>query len=160
MDRPLPGWPEDFQPQCIAHISFNVNATTYFGENILVLGNKITLGSTLFFDAPKLNADNYPIWSLTVDVPVNTLISYEYVRAEAGNAVFIYENNERTVTTGGCGEVITVYDTITTVSGSPPSARLLRRSSSLRLGRLSSTARETGGKHEGSTWPQSPRPTV
>ncbi|TKA61584.1 hypothetical protein B0A49_12264 [Cryomyces minteri] len=114
--RPIAGFPADFQPQCKSQITFNVQATTFFGENILVQGNVVTLGAGDMSNAVMLSPANYPTWSMTVDVPANTSVSYSYVRWEGG-ASYIYESQNRTVTTGGCGSSQTVNDTITTASG-------------------------------------------
>ncbi|KAK1810916.1 hypothetical protein LTR12_014715 [Friedmanniomyces endolithicus] len=41
--RNISGFPADFQPQCKAEVTFNVNATTCFGGNILVFGSAVTI---------------------------------------------------------------------------------------------------------------------
>ncbi|KAK4981167.1 hypothetical protein LTR28_003416 [Elasticomyces elasticus] len=91
-------------------------ATTFFGENILVQGNVVSLGAGDMSNAVMLSSATYPIWSMTVDVPANAAISYSYVRWEGG-ASYIYESQNRTVTAGGCGSMETVHDNITTASG-------------------------------------------
>ena len=114
---PLPGFPESLQPECHATVTFNVNATTFLGENILVFGDVVTLGSGEIERAPGLNADNYPIWSQTIDMPAVATISYKYVRAEP-DGTFIYENHTSHLGTGDCGTNLVVNDTIMTES--PP----------------------------------------
>lgn len=124
---PIPGFPADFQPQCVAHVSFNVNASTYFGENILILGSVASLGENEVGNAAPLNANNYPIWNAVIDLPTHTTVTYQYVRAESGGS-YIYESTNRTITTGGCdGTVQVVNDIITTAQGTPPSSRLVKR---------------------------------
>ncbi|KAI1317765.1 putative alpha-glucosidase [Xylariaceae sp. FL0255] len=119
--RPIPGFPEDFQPQCHADVTFNVYAETYFGENIYVFGNAATIGKgDEVKDSVLLSATTYPIWSQTVDLPANTEVTYQYLRLESDGS-YIYENINRTVTTGGCGSVSSTNDTITTAEGTPPS---------------------------------------
>jgi len=81
--RPIPGFPADFQPECKAVVTFNVNATTFYGENILVFGSAITIGSwTNIWNAVEMSAATYPIWSASIDMPANTNVTYQYVRAE------------------------------------------------------------------------------
>ncbi|TKA63184.1 hypothetical protein B0A55_11457 [Friedmanniomyces simplex] len=111
--RPITGFPTDFQPQCKSRITFNVQATTFFGEDILVQGNVVTLGAGDMSNAVMLSPADYSIWSMLINVPANTSVSYSYVRWKGG-ASYMYESQNRTVTTGGCGSSQTVHDNITT----------------------------------------------
>jgi len=122
---PIPGFPADFQPQCVAHVSFNVNASTYYGENIVLLGSAITLGDgDIKNGAAPLSPNNYPIWNAVIDLPLNTVVTYQYVRTESGGG-YIYENANRTITTGGtCGIMQVVNDVIITAQGVPPSSKV------------------------------------
>lgn len=123
----IPGFPEDFQPQCVAQVSFNVNASTYYGENIVVDGSAVTLGEGNADNSAPLSAENYPIWSATIDLPTDTVVTYQYVRTETDGS-YIYESTNRTITTGGCnGTVQTVYDVITTAEGTPATKRSLNK---------------------------------
>lgn len=121
--RPIPGFSESFQPQCRAVINFNVNATTFFGENILILGSAITLGNDNIVNAAPLGANNYPIWSASIDMPANGTFTYQYLRAQP-DGTFIYESTNRTITTGGCDSVGSTQDSITT--SSPPQSKFKR----------------------------------
>jgi len=110
----------------VALVQFNVNASTYFGENILILGNALVIGNGNVGDAPILSPNNYPIWNTLAQLPINSLITYQYVRIEEDGS-YIFENINRTVQTGGCdGSVVTTHDTITTAQGIPPS-RMAKR---------------------------------
>lgn len=113
----LPGFPADFQPMCHTQVTFSVKAKTFLGENIAVYGDVVTIGSTDIWNAVELNADNYPVWTGTVDMPANMQISYQYIRVEP-DGTYVYEDQNRTLTTGACGSSQTVNDTITT--NSPP----------------------------------------
>jgi len=94
-----------------------VTANTYNGENIIMLGNASTIGNGNIANAPGLSANTYPVWQATVDFPVNSTFSYQYIRTESDGS-YIYENVVRTVTTGTCNGVVqVVHDTITTSSG-------------------------------------------
>jgi alpha-glucosidase len=99
--RPIPGFSDNFQPQCKAVVTFNVNATTFQGENIIILGSSITLGNDNIVNAAPLSPNNYPIWSAAIDMPANSTFTYQYVRSQP-DGTFIYENTNRTVTTEGC----------------------------------------------------------
>lgn len=107
------------------HVSFNVNASTYYGENIVLLGSAITLGAgDIQNGAAPLSPNNYPIWNAVIDLPINTVVTYEYVRTESGGG-YIYENVNRTLTTGGtCGSMQVVNDVITTAQGTSPSSKV------------------------------------
>lgn len=119
----IPGFPADFQPQCVAQVSFNVDANTNFGENIVVVGSAITLGEGNVHNSAALSANNYPIWGAIIDLPTNTTITYEYVRTET-DGTYIYENTNRTLTTGGCNDTVQVVnDVITTSSETTASKR-------------------------------------
>ncbi|KAK0269426.1 hypothetical protein LTR91_020502 [Friedmanniomyces endolithicus] len=124
--RNISGFPADFQPQCKAEVTFNVNATTFFGENILVFGSAVPIGGgNDIMNAVTLGTADYPIWSATIDMPPNTVVTYQYVRVEPGSS-YIYEATNRTITTGDCGSTNqTTNDTITT--SSPPSSKKVKR---------------------------------
>ncbi|EME86507.1 glycoside hydrolase family 31 protein [Pseudocercospora fijiensis CIRAD86] len=123
--RNISGFPADFQPICKAQVTFNVDASTFFGENILVYGSAVTIGNNGGASgAAPLNANNYPIWSATVDMPANTEVTYQYVRSEP-DGTFIYEDQNRTLTTGDCGSIFSTSDESIT-SSSPPQAKKKR----------------------------------
>lgn len=126
--RPIAGFPADFQPQCKAEVTFNVNANTFYGENIIVFGNASTIGGPdgEIMNAAPLNADSYPVWSATIDMPANTVVSYQYVRAEP-NGSYIFEANNRTITTGGCNSTSQTSTSNITTSSPPQSNSKVRR---------------------------------
>ncbi|KAI1264227.1 carbohydrate-binding module family 20 protein [Xylariaceae sp. FL1019] len=68
--------------ECTTNVRFNVNASTYYGENIFVSGNSSDLGAFDFANAWPLDATGYPIWSATLALTPGQTISYVYVRAE------------------------------------------------------------------------------
>lgn len=127
--RPIAGFGPAFQPKCVAEVSFTVNATTYNGENIYILGSSPTLGEGDPHNAVALSADNYPEWQVTVQMPVNGTFSYEYLRKESDGS-WISEKKNRTITTGNCNSgVQQVSDSISTASGPH------KRSDSLQIAR-------------------------
>ena len=116
--RAIPGFGPDFQPTCVASVSFTVYAETYLGENIYLLGSSPTLGEGNVHNSVAMSADNYPEWQVTVQMPNNGTFTYEYVRRELDGS-WIYESKNRTITTGDCNTGLQmVSDNITTSSGS------------------------------------------
>ncbi|KAI0409703.1 carbohydrate-binding module family 20 protein [Xylaria palmicola] len=71
---------------CTSNVRFEVNATTYYGENVLVAGNTTDLGSWDLSNAWPLDASRYtdqrPLWSATIALTAGQAISYAYVRQE------------------------------------------------------------------------------
>ncbi|KAJ3733829.1 glucoamylase [Lentinula guzmanii] len=61
-------------------VTFNVDATTVFGENIYICGSVDALQNWDPDTALILSAANYPIWSITVNLPANTQVQYKYIR--------------------------------------------------------------------------------
>ncbi|KAK4551744.1 hypothetical protein LTR86_010937 [Recurvomyces mirabilis] len=130
--RPIPGFPADFQPQCKTEVTFNVNASTFYGENILLLGSAVTLGSNDISNSVPLSASNYPTWRITVDMPASGTFTYQYVRAEPDGS-YVYEQKNRTFTTGPCNSTNSTQDTITTTSP-PTSSKMIKRDSLVAYG--------------------------
>ena len=91
---------------CTSSVTFNVNATTYFGENIYVTGDVEALGDWNPSIAAPMSAGGYtaerPLWTLTRDLPASTNVSYKYLRQESDGS-YIYEDVNRTLTTNACG---------------------------------------------------------
>lgn len=109
----MEGWPADFQPSCVTDVTFDVTAKTTYGEDIVILGNTVTLGSGDPIKTVSMDGDNAPAWTLTLEQPANTEITYQYVRYES-DGTYIYEQKNRTFMTGGCGSSHTLHDKITT----------------------------------------------
>ena len=142
--RPIPGFPADFQPQCKAEVTFNVNASTFFGENIVILGSASTIGSFDPSGAAALGANNYPIWSATIDMPVDTVVTYQYLRSEP-DGTYVYENINRTITTGPCNSTDqSTHDTITTVSPTTSAKRAVLNARSSPLDKRQASSEPTG----------------
>ncbi|KAI1757169.1 carbohydrate-binding module family 20 protein [Xylaria castorea] len=71
---------------CTSNVRFEVNATTYFGENLLVAGNTTDLGSWSIGNAWPLDASGYtdqrPLWAATIALTAGETVNYAYVRQE------------------------------------------------------------------------------
>lgn len=69
------GAPAD-TPTCTVVITFNLNASIFFGENIYMTGNTTELGSWQPNDALPRSASGYtstrPLWSFTVELPASS----------------------------------------------------------------------------------------
>ncbi|WP_433360069.1 carbohydrate-binding module family 20 domain-containing protein [Actinoplanes sp. CA-142083] len=80
-------------------VTFAVNATTVWGENIYVLGNRAELSNWNTSGGVALSSATYPVWRGTVNLPVNTSVEYKYVKKN-GSAVTWESGANRTLTTG------------------------------------------------------------
>ncbi|KAI2635330.1 family 15 glycosyl hydrolase [Xylaria nigripes] len=89
--------------ECTSNVRFQVNATTYFGENIKITGNTTDLGSWNLGTAWPLDAADYsdvrPIWSGTFALLAGESISYKYVRQENCGQNAIWESGDNRVLT-------------------------------------------------------------
>ena len=83
---------------------FNVNATTYWGQNVYVVGNIAQLGNWSPGQAVPLSAAGYPIWSGTVQLPPSTTIEFKYIKIDGGNVVW-ESGSSRVLTTPASGSV-------------------------------------------------------
>ncbi|KAI0304306.1 glucoamylase [Multifurca ochricompacta] len=76
-----------------ASVTFNVQATTQFGENIFLSGSVDALENWSSDNALPLSAAAYPVWSITVNVPANTNIQYKYIRKFNGGVTWESDPN-------------------------------------------------------------------
>lgn len=93
---------------CTSTVLFEVNATTYYGENVYLVGNASDLGAWNIDDALPLVASQYsaerPLWFLSVPLDAGQTVSYGYVRGEDCGQDWIYESVNRTVVVPACVE--------------------------------------------------------
>ncbi|MFW6692324.1 carbohydrate-binding module family 20 domain-containing protein [Streptomyces sp. MAR4 CNX-425] len=90
--------------------SFEVDATTSWGQNIHVTGNRPELGNWDPGSALKLDPAAYPVWKLAVELPAGTSFEYKYLRKdEAGNVTWESGGN-RTAAVGTSG-MVQLHDT-------------------------------------------------
>ncbi|KAI0914778.1 carbohydrate-binding module family 20 protein [Ustulina deusta] len=93
---------------CTSNVRFEANATTYYGENILVAGNTTDLGSWDFSNAWPLDASGYtdqrPLWATTIALTAGETINYAYIRQEDCGQDPIWESNtaNRTLVVPAC----------------------------------------------------------
>ncbi|KAF2865736.1 family 15 glycosyl hydrolase [Massariosphaeria phaeospora] len=118
---------------CTVLVTFNVNASTYFGENVYLSGSTAELGNWRDADALPGSASGYtqarPLWTFTAELPANSSLAYRYMRKEPDGNV-IYESRNRTAGVPECsanvvgGTNSTIEDAWVGEVGSP-SRRLL-----------------------------------
>ncbi|KAK5169379.1 uncharacterized protein LTR77_005354 [Saxophila tyrrhenica] len=119
---PIPGFPENFQPGCVAFTTFNVeadvNSTT---DQFLLLGDAFSIGQGEPHDAPQMwpYDTDPPNWNLTVQLPPNSMINYQYALYHYGtDGSYTLEHQNRTVNTGGCNTMYAPYEVHDTMSSS------------------------------------------
>ncbi|KAH7888840.1 glycoside hydrolase family 13 protein [Phlebopus sp. FC_14] len=84
-------------------VTFSDTATTANGENIFLAGSLAELGNWNTNNSIAMSPTNYPVWEVTVELPVNTAFEYKFIRKETDGSV-IWESdanrNDTTPTTG------------------------------------------------------------
>ncbi|KAF2179824.1 carbohydrate-binding module family 20 protein [Zopfia rhizophila CBS 207.26] len=117
---------------CAVLVTFNLNATTYYGENLYLTGNTTDLGNWRLEDALPGTANEYteerPLWKFEVELPANSTVSYNYLRKQDDDS-YLYETQNRTYTVPVCanqgeGGTATVEDAWLGPTGTP-STRLI-----------------------------------
>ncbi|KAH7355360.1 1, 4-alpha-D-glucan glucohydrolase [Rhexocercosporidium sp. MPI-PUGE-AT-0058] len=92
---------------CQINVVFNVNASTYFGENIYVVGSSPDLGSWNLGNAIPLGAGGYsdqrPLWSVDTYLSAGETVQYAYVREQNCGQAPVYESVNRTLVLPECG---------------------------------------------------------
>ncbi|KAK0119451.1 hypothetical protein ONS95_010900 [Cadophora gregata] len=92
---------------CQISIVFNVNASTYFGENIYVSGSSPDLGEWQFGNAIPLGAGAYtserPLWSVSTYLEAGKTVQYRYVREQNCGQAPLVESVNRTLVVPACG---------------------------------------------------------
>ncbi|MEU7225655.1 carbohydrate-binding module family 20 domain-containing protein [Streptomyces chrestomyceticus] len=91
-------------PPPAAGASFNVKATTQWGQHVYVVGDHSALGNWNPAKALKLDPAGYPTWKLGVDLPAGTSIAYKYLRKDAaGHVTWESGANRRATVPAGSG---------------------------------------------------------
>jgi glucoamylase len=117
---------------CTILTTFNVNASTFYGENLYLSGSSEDLGNWRPSDALPGSAIDYtaerPLWTFQVELPEHTTVDYHYIRKEP-NGTVLAETKNRTLEVPDCTGVespgdATVEDAWVGPVGTPPSVRL------------------------------------
>lgn len=59
-----------------------------WAENIYIAGSITELADWSTTSAIELSAANYPEWSVTINLPPNTLVEYKYIRIDNGEVTW------------------------------------------------------------------------
>ncbi|KAJ7432802.1 glycoside hydrolase family 15 protein [Mycena galericulata] len=98
-------------PAPTAAVTFNVDATTVEGEDIYLCGSVDALQNWDPDTALILSPANYPIWSITVNVPASTDIQYKYIRKQNGVLTEWESDPNNDFTSPASGDTFTLNDT-------------------------------------------------
>ncbi|KAF9073471.1 glucoamylase [Rhodocollybia butyracea] len=74
-------------------VTFNVFATTVFGQNIYICGSVDALQNWDPNTALLLSSAGYPTWSITVNLPASTSIQYKYLNIEGSTIIWESDPN-------------------------------------------------------------------
>jgi alpha-amylase len=91
-------------------VTFAVDATTWYGQNVYVVGSIPALGAWNTRSAVALSPATYPVWTGTVGLPANTTFAYKYIKKDPDGTVEWESGGNRSYTTGASGQV-TLNDT-------------------------------------------------
>jgi alpha-amylase len=83
--------------------TFDETATTWFGQNVYLVGSVGALGSWNTADAVPLSSAGYPTWSATVTLPPNTAFAYKFIKKDPDGTVEWENGANHTATTGTSG---------------------------------------------------------
>lgn len=83
--------------------SFNVEATTHWGQNVFVVGSIPALGDWNPAGAVPLSPAAYPIWRATAHLPPGTAFEYKYVKKNPDGTVTWESGPNRGHTTPASG---------------------------------------------------------
>lgn len=83
--------------------TFNVTATTAWGQNVYVVGSIPALGSWDPARAVALSSAAYPTWSGTIALPPSTTYQYKYVKKNADGTITWESDPNRSASTPSSG---------------------------------------------------------
>ncbi|KAK3390527.1 family 15 glycosyl hydrolase [Podospora didyma] len=93
---------------CLSSVLFVVNASTYYGENIYLVGNTTDLGSWNLDNSQPMLSSNYtaerPMWFATLALEAGEHVSYGYARQQDCGRDPIWETVNRTLVVPACVE--------------------------------------------------------
>lgn len=102
------GAPQD-AVTCTYLVTFNLNATTVYGQNLYIFGSSTDLGDWNVADALLGSAADYtdarPLWTWTIELPAGVSLEYKFLRKDP-NGDIVYEDENRTLDVPQCGSEI------------------------------------------------------
>nr|BAA08436.1 glucoamylase G2 [Agroathelia rolfsii] len=84
-------------------VTFDVYATTVYGQNIYITGDVSELGNWTPANGVALSSANYPTWSATIALPADTTIQYKYVNIDGSTVIWEDAISNREITTPASG---------------------------------------------------------
>ncbi|MFG1604632.1 carbohydrate-binding module family 20 domain-containing protein [Actinoplanes sp. NPDC049265] len=81
-----------------ASVSFAVNATTTWGQNVFVVGDVPELGGWNPAAAVALSSATYPIWRATTTLPAGRTVAYKYIKKEGSTVIWESDPNRSRAT--------------------------------------------------------------
>ena len=90
-------------------VTFAVNDTTTWGQNVFVLGNRAELSNWNTGAGLALSSATYPVWRGTVNLPPNTSFEYKYVKKNGSTVT--WESGGNRVVNSGTACTLTLNDT-------------------------------------------------
>jgi alpha-amylase len=107
--RTAPAGPTPSGPTCTSvSATFEVDATTAWGQNVFVVGDTAALGGWDPARAVALSSAAYPRWRATVGLPAGATVRYKYLKKN-GTQVSWESDPDRTRTTPGAGTCSTTW---------------------------------------------------
>ena len=103
------GFPDEFQPGCFASVNFTANVTVPSGNDMLIIGDALSIGNDTPKLAPNMKTGTGGFRWQFVQLPANSNITYSYPLYTHEGA-YIYESQNRTIQTGDCGSFATQVD--------------------------------------------------
>jgi len=91
-------------------VTFDEDETTSLGQNVYLVGSIPALGDWDTATAIQLSPQDYPDWSVSVDLPADTSFQYKFIVKDGSGNVTWEDGANRSYTTGGSGSV-TLADT-------------------------------------------------
>ncbi|MGI5118195.1 carbohydrate-binding module family 20 domain-containing protein [Marinactinospora thermotolerans] len=111
--EPTPG-PTDPPGECATvDVSFHARVTTWYGQNVFVVGSVPQLGSWDTGRAVALSSADYPVWKASVDIPEGTRLEYKYIKKDPDGRITWESdpNRARVAEAAGEGCAVTFSDT-------------------------------------------------
>ncbi|KAJ5887363.1 Glucoamylase [Penicillium taxi] len=96
-------------------ITFDLTATTEYGQNMFISGSICALGDWDTDDAIALSADDYTdsdhLWLVTIGLTAGEFFKYKYIFVESdGTVVWADSDNEPDTVPAACGETTATVD--------------------------------------------------
>lgn len=79
--------------------NFEVNATTFWGQNVYVVGSIPQLANWNPASAIPMSSASYPYWRVTVNLPPGTYFEYKHIKKDGSGNVIWESGANRTYTT-------------------------------------------------------------